>query len=91
MQDSVSKAIHVAIYYLMVTGDIGIEAFLVEVFYNIIINPGIKNQPTNLPHPPQALFTLLYIKLLLSLESKVRVIHYTIGLYGLFMLIPIAE
>lgn len=35
----------------MVTGDVILEAFLVEMFYNESGNPEIEGQPDNVHHP----------------------------------------
>lgn len=59
--------------------------------YNVTINPETEDRPTDTLPSSEAVFTLFYCKVLLSLKSEIRVIHYTIGHCGLFMLIPITE
>lgn len=55
----------------MVTGDVALEAFLVKMFYNVSINPEIEEQPANVGSPtPLTVFTLLYLKLLFSLNLR---------------------
>ena len=59
IHDSNFKAIHVATDELMVTGDVVLEGFLVQMFHNVSIIQRLKtNQPMWAPPPTQTVFTL---------------------------------